>query len=113
MATGILVLGDSGSGKSTSIGGVQELGIKGLDPKETVIINVKNKPLPFRGWKKQYSGKISEGGNYYASSNSEEIIKVIKYISANRPDIRNVVLDDFQYTMSEQFMKDAFEKGWR
>lgn len=112
MATGILVLGDSGSGKSTSIGGVQELGIKGLDPKETVIINVKNKPLPFRGWKKQYGGKISEGGNYYASSNSEEIIKVIRYISANRPDIKNVVLDDFQYTMSEQFMKDAFEKGF-
>ena len=25
--------------------------------------------------------------------------------------IRNV-LDDFQYTMSEQFMKDAFEKGF-
>ena len=112
MAVGILVLGDSGSGKSTSVGGIQELGIKGLDPKETVIINVKNKPLPFRGWKKQYGGKVSEGGNYYASANSEEIIKVLGYISKNRPDIKNVVLDDFQYTLSEQFMKDAFEKGF-
>lgn len=112
MATGILVLGDSGTGKSTSIGGIEELGIKGLDPKETVIINVKDKSLPFRGWKKLYHGKLSEGGNYFASSNSEEIIKVLKYISVNRPDIKNVVLDDFQYTMSEQFMKDAFEKGF-
>lgn len=112
MATGILVLGDSGSGKSTSIGNIEELGIKGLDPKETIIINVKNKPLPFRGWKKNYGGKISEGGNYFASANSEEIIKVLKYISANRFDIKNVVLDDYQYTMSEQFMKDAFEKGF-
>lgn len=112
MATGIVIIGDSGSGKSTSIGGIEELGIKGLDPKETVIINVKNKPLPFRGWKKQYVGKISEGGNYFTSANSEEIVKVINYISLNRPDIKNVVLDDYQYTMSEQFMKDAFEKGF-
>ena len=112
MAEGIIVIGDSGSGKSTSIGGVEELGIKGLDPKETIVINVKNKPLPFRGWKNQYTGKISEGGNYFASANSEEIIRVLKYISDNRPEIKNVVLDDFQYTMSEQFMKDAFEIGF-
>lgn len=94
MAVGIIVAGDSGSGKSTSIGKIDELGIIGLDPKETVIINVKNKPLPFRGWKSQYGGKISEGGNYYASSNSEEIIRVMNYISMNRPEIKNVVLDD-------------------
>ena len=94
MAEGIIVIGDSGAGKSTSIGGVEELNIKGLDPKETIIINVKNKPLPFRGWKKLYSGKISEGGNYFASSNSEDIIRVLKYISDNRPEIKNVVLDD-------------------
>ena len=94
MAEGIIVIGDSGSGKSTSIGGVEELGIKGLDPKETIVINVKNKPLPFRGWKNQYNGKISEGGNYFASANSEEIIRVLKYISDNRPEIKNVVLDD-------------------
>lgn len=112
MAVGIIVAGDSGSGKSTSIGKIDELGIIGLDPKETVIINVKNKPLPFRGWKSQYGGKISEGGNYYSSSNSEEIIRVMNYISMNRPEIKNVVLDDFQYTMSEQFMKDVFEKGY-
>lgn len=112
MAVGILVVGDSGSGKSTSIGKIDELGIVGLDPQETVIINVKDKPLPFRGWKGQYGGKVSEGGNYYASSNSEDIIKVLKYISVNRPDVKNVVLDDFQYTLSEQFMKDVFEKGF-
>ena len=112
MAVGIIVAGDSGSGKSTSIGKIDALGIIGLDPKETAIINVKNKPLPFRGWKSFYGGKISEDGNYFASANSEEIIRVLNYISANRPDIKNVVLDDFQYTMSEQFMKDAFEKGY-
>ena len=58
----IAIVGKSGTGKSTSYGQFPELGIKGLDPKETVIINVAGKDLPFRGWKKLYSGKITEGG---------------------------------------------------
>ena len=36
-----MILGKSGTGKSTSI--------KGLDPKETVVINVLGKRLPFKG----------------------------------------------------------------
>jgi ABC-type oligopeptide transport system ATPase subunit len=43
MAQSVLVIAESGSGKSTSI--------RNLDPKETVIINIANKPLPFKGWK--------------------------------------------------------------
>ena len=112
MATGIIVIGDSGSGKSTSIGNIEELGIKGLNPEETVIINVKGKPLPFHGWKTKYGGKISEGGNYFASVDSAEIIKVMLYISQNRPEIKNVVIDDFQYSMSDQFMRDALISGF-
>ena len=45
----ILILAKSGFGKSTSIGEIPELGIKGLDPKETYLISCVNKPLPFRG----------------------------------------------------------------
>ena len=47
MAQSVLVIADSGTGKSTSIGN--------LDPKETFIVNIANKPLPFKGWKKQYT----------------------------------------------------------
>ena len=43
MANLIMILGESGTGKSTSI--------ENLDPKETFIIQVVNKPLPFRGYK--------------------------------------------------------------
>ena len=45
----ISIVGKSGTGKSTSIGNIPELGIEGLDPKTTVIINVAGKSLPFRG----------------------------------------------------------------
>ena len=44
----IAIVGPSGEGKSTSYGQVPELGIKGLNPKETVVINVAGKDLPFR-----------------------------------------------------------------
>ena len=40
MANVVLIMGKSGSGKSSSI--------KTLDPKETVIFNVLKKKLPFK-----------------------------------------------------------------
>ena len=41
MAKAIAIVGDSGSGKSTSMAQMPELGVIGLDPKETFIINIK------------------------------------------------------------------------
>lgn len=112
MATGIIIIGDSGSGKSTSIGNIEELNMIGLDPTETVIINAKGKPLPFHGWKNKYKDKVSEGGNYFASVDATSIIDVLKYISNNRLDIKNVVIDDYQYIIADQFMRDALQAGF-
>jgi hypothetical protein len=108
----ICIAGESGTGKSTSVGQIPELGIKGLDPKETVYINVANKDLPFRGWKNKYTGEVSKGGNYLATSNSNVIAQAITYISQKRDDIKNIVIDDFQYTMAFEFMNRAKEKGY-
>lgn len=108
----IAVVGKSGTGKSSSYGEFPELGIKGLDSKETVIINVAGKDLPFRGWKKKYSGKLSEGGNYLESSDSDQISKAITYLNTNRKDVKNVVIDDGQYTMAFEFMRRAKESGY-
>ena len=36
----IAIVGKSGTGKSTSFGNFPDLGIKGLNPGETVIINI-------------------------------------------------------------------------
>lgn len=108
----IAVVGFSGTGKSTSYGQFPELGIKGLNPKETVVINVSNKDLPFRGWKKLYTGKITESGNYFASSDASQIAKAIEYIAASRNDIKNIVLDDCQFVMSFEYMRRAKENGY-
>ena len=108
----IAIVGKSGTGKSTSYGQFSELGIKGLVPKETVIVNVSGKDLPFRGWKKLYTGKISEGGNYLETSDADLISKAISHISEKRTEIKNIVIDDAQYIAAFEFMRRAKENGY-
>lgn len=108
----IAIVGPSGSGKSTSLGNIPEIGIKGLNPKETAIINVAGKDLPFRGWNKLYNGKISEGGNYAETSDASIIAEIIKLISTSRTDLKNIVIDDAQYIMAFEFMRRAKETGY-
>lgn len=116
MANAIAIVGQSGSGKSSSVMPDAEISVIGLDPKETFIINIKDKPLPMRGWKKMYIpipvGAPPTTGNYFASTDAQAIIKVMLYIGANRPDIRNIVVDDSQYIMSEEFMVNALKAGY-
>jgi hypothetical protein len=117
MANAVAVVTESGFGKTTSLGQIPELGIEGLNPKETFLINVKSKPLPFRGWKNYYIPvDITKGppvtGNYLGSSNPYDVIKVMQYVSANRPDIKNLVVDDYQYLMSEEYMANALKSGF-
>lgn len=111
MANKILILGESGTGKSTSI--------RNLDSESTYIIQVVKKDLPFRGWKAKYkkdvrdeNGNITEEGNIAISSTSENIVGYLKAISLKRPYIKTIIIDDFQYVMSGEFMRRAYEKGY-
>lgn len=106
MATGILIIADTGAGKSTSI--------ENLDPKETFIINLANKPLPFKGWKKKYTAwsKDNPSGNMYYATSAHNIEACMKYVSEKRPEIKNLVVDDFQYMSSFEFFDRVDEKGY-
>ncbi len=106
MATGILIIAESGAGKSTSI--------ETLSPKSTFIINVANKPLPFKGWKKNYVtwSKDNPTGNMYDKAAPENIEACLNYINTKRPEIKTVVVDDFQYMSSFEFFDKADEKGY-
>ncbi len=100
-----LIIGHSGTGKSTSI--------RTLSSTETLIINVLDKPLPFRGFKKNYIPmREGEGGNYFASDNYTKILACINHVNEKRPDITNLIIDDFQYLMANEFMRRASEKGY-
>lgn len=97
----IAVVGQTGTGKSTSV--------EKLNPKETAVINIVGKPLPFRGWKAKYN---SEHKNYLVSASAKEIVSALKKINDTRPDIKAIIIDDFQYLMSTEFMNRSDEKGW-
>lgn len=106
MSNAILVIGESGTGKSTSV--------ETLPSEKTFIINCIGKDLPFKGWKSKYVPITKENpkGNYFASDNPAHIIKCLTDVSNNRPDIEYIIIDDYIYTMSNEFMRRSSEKGF-
>lgn len=114
MAQQICIAGYSGAGKSVSLLPNKEFGIKGLDPKKTVFINVANKPLPAKGWRKYYdeSGDIREKGNYIVATNATKIKSIIEYVAASRLDVNHIVIDDMGFVLSFDVMNKVDEKGY-
>lgn len=88
MAIVTFALGNSGEGKSFSL--------KHLDPSLVGLINVNDKPLPFRG-----------GHNFrsYATDNAEKIKSALR---ASKAPI--IVIDDFQYVMGNEYVGGANTK---
>lgn len=101
MSNTILVIGQSGSGKSTSL--------RNLDPKSTFIINVLDKPLPFRSFKKNYN---SAEKNYYTTNDWAKVVNCIERVNNEREDITTLVIDDWQYILAYEFMRRVSEKGF-
>jgi len=106
MAQSVLVIADSGTGKSTAI--------RTLDPKETFIINIANKPLPFKGWKKDYSliSKDNPKGNMTSASSAPGIVKAMQHVNDKMTHITNLIVDDWQYMSSFEYFDRAHEKGY-
>lgn len=94
MAEKILIMGESGTGKSTSI--------RNCDPKKTVIINPVGKPLPFRGSKNfpQLNG----------ITDADQIVQFMKDVV--HTGVKIIIVDDFQYILALPFMERIKETGW-
>jgi hypothetical protein len=88
MGIGVLILGHSGSGKSTSM--------RNCTADRFGIINVQGKPLPFRSELKTYD-----------TDNYQDIIPALR--QSKTPSI---VIDDSQYLMSHEYMYRASEAGY-
>ena len=102
MANICIILGASGTGKSTSI--------KSLDPKQTFVFNVLRKRLPFKGSKSIYS---RENKNYYEPSSYQGIIACLDHIDKNVPDIKNIIVDDAIYLMRKEYFDKCQVSGYQ
>jgi energy-coupling factor transporter ATP-binding protein EcfA2 len=106
MAQGVLIIGESGSGKSTAG--------RNLNHEETFWINVANKSLPFKGWKTKYPklSKENPEGRMSTVNSPMDIIRCLEYIDAKRKDIKTVIIDDWQYMSAFEFFARADERGY-
>jgi len=89
MAIKTLILGESGTGKSTSL--------RNFNPADICYINPAQKPLPFKG-------------KFESLMGTTDIRKISLFIKQANKKI--VVIDDGQYIMSFQYMHRLKESGW-
>lgn len=101
MANCVIILGKSGSGKSTSI--------KGLDPKETIVINTLKKRLPFKGSSSIYS---IDNKNLFQKDSYTEIINLLNNINEKNSSCKNIIIDDFIYVMRKEYFATAKITGY-
>ena len=89
MGIPVLILGESGSGKSASMRNFQE--------GEIGLINVSCKPLPFRSKIKAF--------------NSDDYMKIEQVIK--KAKTKSIVIDDAQYLQANEFMRNAKVNGYQ
>ena len=92
MGIPVMILGESGTGKSASL--------RNFQPGEVAIINVAGKPLPFRTRLKTY---ISDDYNQVTAA-------IRGYVGKGA---KSIVIDDSQYLMADEFMRRAKENGFQ
>lgn len=92
MAQMVLVLGESGTGKSTSL--------RNCNPATTAVVNPVGKPLPFKG-KFTMLNSVTD---------ARKIIKFMKEQAAAGKKL--IAVDDFQYILAVPYMNRIKETGW-
>ena len=101
MANICMILGKSGTGKSTSI--------KTLDPKETVVINVLKKRLPFKGSNSLYN---IDNKNMFDIDSYDTIINYLQSINDKAKHVKNIIIDDMTYVLRKEYFKTAKITGF-
>lgn len=97
----ICVMGESGSGKTTSM--------RNLDPATTYYIDCDGKGLAWKGWRKQYN---KENKNFGSTRDIQAITNLIVNISAKKPNVKVIVIDTLNTCMVDKEVKGMKESGY-
>ena len=96
-----MIIGTSGSGKTTSL--------EKLDPKQTFYIDADGKGLSWKGWRKQYN---KENKNYFQCDAPEQIFSLMQTIDEKQKQIKFLVIDTLNGCMVADEMRRAKEKAY-
>lgn len=99
MAQKLLIIGESGSGKTCSI--------RNCDPATTAIVSPEKESLPFGKKAQKYPGKFDMLCN---ETDSKKITKFMKDEVAKGKKL--IIIDDFQYILAIPYMNRIKETGW-
>lgn len=102
MARVIGIIGESGSGKTTSC--------RNLDPATTYYIDCDKKGLSWKGWRAQYN---AQNKNYYATNIPTIVMEILQKVNED-PDrrIKTVVIDTINGVMVAEEMRNAKVQGF-
>lgn len=89
MAIIVMVYGQSGTGKSTSL--------RSFKPEDVCIVNVSGKPLPFR--------------NKHKTFNTDDYMSIDTAIK--KAPAKSIVIDDATYLMTNEYMRTAKITGYQ
>lgn len=99
----IAIMGESGSGKTTSL--------RNLDPATTFIVDCDKKGLSWRGWKGIYSG---DKKNYISTDQPSVALQILRRINTDEKyqHIKVIVFDTLNGLMIADEMRRMREKGY-
>ena len=106
MSRAILVYGESGSGKTTSL--------RNLDPAKTYYIDADGKGLSWKGWRQQFN---AEHKNYKKLTNGDEILQAMVAAAQaadenGNPRYHVLVIDTINGSMVATEMSRSKESGY-
>ena len=96
-----MIIGTSGSGKTTSL--------EKLDPKQTFYIDADGKGLSWKGWRKQYN---KENKNYFQCDDPNQIFSLMQTIDEKQKQIKFLVIDTLNGCMVADEMRRSKEKAY-